>query len=49
VALDDVCSPLRCLDEESVDLLPGGVIADGDAGVQDETFPLPDLLAEIGE
>ena len=35
------------LDEQGVDRFPGGVVADGDGGMQDQSIPLSDLLAEV--
>ena len=47
--LEDMFGPVRRLDEQIVDRLPGGVVADGDAGMENQAVPFPDLLAEIGD
>jgi hypothetical protein len=44
-----LCGSVRRLDEERVDFLPGGVVADGDAGMENQAVPPSDLLAEIGD
>jgi len=47
--LEKVLGDVGRLDEQGVDRLPGGVVADCDAGVEDQAVAVPDLMAEIGD